>query len=256
MRLAVAQTPGELSGREARLRWLEDILENMEPADLLVLPEGFACGYFIARDLSKLAEPHDGPSAQQIAKLGQKHKIAILYGYAERDGDEIFNSAQCIGADGRPMHHHRKLVLPPGFEPDHFTSGRGAGLFDFHGLKIGALICYDFEFPETVRHLARRGADLVLVPTALGAKYTVVADAVTRARAFENGIYLAYANHCGMEAGHSYAGLSVIAGPDGDEIAKAGDGPEVIYAEIEQSAAVQAKAHIPYIEDAAKLVLG
>lgn len=63
---------------------------------------------------------------------------------------------------------HRKLVIPPGFEAGHFRRGEGCSLFIYKGLQIATLICYDAELPETARYVARMGAELTLVPTALG----------------------------------------------------------------------------------------
>jgi len=61
------------------------------------------------------------------------------------------------------------------------------------------LICYDAEFPETFRNVASQEVQLVLVPTALSAQGGSVALQVIPTRAFENGIFVAYANHSESE---------------------------------------------------------
>jgi hypothetical protein len=53
--------------------------------------------------LHELAEAADGPFAQQAAQLARSTGTAIVYGYPERDGDSVFNSALAIGADGTPL---------------------------------------------------------------------------------------------------------------------------------------------------------
>jgi predicted amidohydrolase len=62
------------------------------------------------------------------------------------------------------------------------------------------------EFPEIARACALQGADLIIVPTALAAEWEVVARAVVPARAFENGLFVAYANHAGEDQGYRYLG--------------------------------------------------
>ena len=70
-------------------------------------------------------------------------------------------------------------------------------IFEIGGLKAALLICYDVEFPESVRALALAGAELVIVPTALMQPFDVVAKTIVPARAYENQLFVAYANRCG-----------------------------------------------------------
>lgn len=253
--VAVAQSPGELLGPQARLAWLEAQLVAGAPwsADLLVLPELFLTGYNIGDQVARWAEPCGGTMAQRIAGLAQRFGLAIHFGYAEQDGDQIYNAAACYGADGSLLGHHRKLLLPPGFEADHFVQGQDCQLFSLKGFRIATLICYDAEFPETFRHVAGRGADLVLVPTALAAQWGVVAHRVMPTRAFESGVFLCYANHAGQEADLSYLGASCLIAPDGSELARAGDAPQVLHACLELAQVDKARQRLPYLEDRKQL---
>lgn len=256
LRLALAQSPGELSGQAARLDWLARTLADMAPCDLLLLPECFTCGYNLPDRLAALAEPPDGESRQAVARLAAQHGTAILYGYAERGADgAVYNAAQCIAPDGRTLHQFRKLALAPGFEAEVYAPGQGAATFTYCGIVIGVLICYDVEFPETVRHLARKGAQLIAVPTALGADWPWVADTLAPARAYENGVYVAYANHCGTENGHRYYGHSVIAEPYGQVAARAGGAPQVLYGDIDPGKVRHAQAELPYFRDSQRIAL-
>ncbi|MFT7594552.1 MAG: putative amidohydrolase [Paracoccaceae bacterium] len=257
-RLALAQPPGSLSGTEARLDWLASQLPEIRVrgADLLLLPELFAIGYNIGAGLRDLAEPADGPIAQSIALLARQAGIAIHYGFAECDGADIYNSAQCFGPDGGHLGGHRKLILPPGFERDLFTAGQGCTLFTYRGVRIATLICYDAEFGETVRHVAAQGAQLVLVPTALGDQWGWVAQRMIPTRGYENGVFLAYANSAGIENGLSYLGESVIAAPDGQELARAAADPQVIFADLDMAHVTRAQQRLPYLVDRAQIRLG
>ncbi len=257
MRLAVAQAPANLPDPQARLDWLRAELPDIaaQGAKLVLLPELFACGYNIGADLASRAEALDGPTFDAMAKMAQEFSIAIHYGFSERSGDDLFNSALCVSANGQCLVHQRKLAIPPGFERDYFSPGAGCELFELGGLKIATLICYDAEFGETVRHVAGMGAHLVLVPTALGANWGWVAKTMIPTRAYENGVYLAYANSAGTENGIDFLGASVIAAPDGSEDARAGSAIEVLYADLDIARVKAAQDRLPYLNDRKLIVL-
>jgi len=253
--VAMAQCPGQLDGANARLEWLESELAHREGSniDFLVLPELFHCGYNVGDSVLVRAETSTGPFAAAIADLATRFGLAILYGYSERHGDRLFNSAQCIDRSGDIIGQHRKLLLPPGFEGDHFTPGRSLMPFQCGGFQVAILICYDAEFPENVRHAALSGADLIVVPTALGAQWGVVAERVIPARAFENGVFLCYANYCGTENGFDYYGGSCIVGPDGNDLARAGMDAGCVCARLQKTAVEKARTRLPYLKDRDRL---
>ena len=254
-RLAVAQSPADLATTKKRLDWLADTIPAVAAArtDLLVLPELFATGYNIGDQVAARAEPATGPIAQAVSAIAKTHGVAIHYGFPELDGEMIYNSSQCIGPDGARLGGHRKLLIPPGFERDHFASGQGCALFTFRGVRIATLICYDAEFPETARHVASLGAELILVPTALGSQWGWVAQCMIPTRAYENGVFLAYANSAGVEHGMAYLGQSVIAAPDGHELARAGEKPETIFGTLHLDRVSAAQERLPYLKDRAAL---
>lgn len=256
--LAVGQSPADLPTTQERLEWLKTALPAVaaKGADLLVLPELFATGYNLGDQIVARAEPDDGAIARAIAALAAEHKIAIHYGFPESDGDLIYNAAQCFGPDGSRLGGHRKLAIPPGFERDHFTPGQGCSLFTYRGVRIATLICYDAEFPETARHVASLGAELILVPTALGAQWQWVAQRMIPTRAYENGVYLAYANSAGDENGMPLLGQSFIATPDGQELARAGARPEIIYGILQLDKVSDAQNRLPYLWDRETLGVG
>lgn len=250
-RLAVGQSPAELPTVGDRLDWLSDILPSVaeKGADLLVLPELFATGYHIGDQVAARAEPADGPIGQAISALAKSFGVAIHYGFPEADDARIYNSAQCFGPDGARLGGHRKLAIPPGFERGHFTPGQECRLFTYRDVRIATLICYDAEFPEIVRRAATLGAELVLVPTALGAQWGWVARCMIPTRAFENGVFLAYANSAGSENGLDFLGQSLIAAPDGQELARAGATAEILFGDLQMDRVAAARSRLPYLSE-------
>lgn len=234
-----------------RLEKLAAILaqKNLQQAlDLLVCPELFMSGYAVGDTLPQLAETMDGEFAQQISQLAQQYRTAIVYGYPERDGEVLYNSAACISAEGKLLANHRKLILPPGFEAGYFKAGALPTLFELNGLRCAILVCYDAEYPEAVRAMAEAGAQVVIVPTALVDSWPVVAHKVIPTRAFENGVWLLYANHAGTEGPVSYLGESCIVAPNGQDAARAGAGECLIMAELDADQVTACQTRLPYLQ--------
>lgn len=258
MRLALFQNdsvPGDPVGQLAALaRAARDWAGR---ADLLVTPEMFMTGYRIGAEATRrLAEPASGPFADGVAALARETGMAILYGFPECDGARIYNAAQVFDGAGQPLALYRKLHLPNDAERAIFTPGDRIVTFEFLGFRVAMLICYDVEFPESVRACAAAGADLVLAPTALRQHWRRIAETMMPVRALENGVYLAYCNQAGTEADWSYAGLSCICAPDGSVPARAGTGAEVIVATLDRAAISAARARLPYLQDRRFQVMG
>jgi predicted amidohydrolase len=205
----------------------------------------FTTGYALSpAGLRDLTEDKGGLVDATVAEIARRHRIAIAYGHPEPVAGGIANAATLVGADGLVRGHHRKAHLFGDLDRELFTPSAGPpAAFDFAsgpdpgpgpgGVRAGMLICYDVEFPEAVRRLATGGARIVLVPTANMKGYEDVQRILVRARAYENGCGVVYANYCGADEVFAYNGLSVICGPDGSVLAQAGaDDEELTVADI------------------------
>lgn len=214
-------------------------------AHLLVTPEMFLTGYNIGGPAAAvLAERPDGPRAQAVAAIARQHHIAIVFGHPEHDDDgAVFNAAQCVDAQGRTLGRYRKTHLFGAPDRGMFHPGPGdEPLFDLHGWQLGLLICYDVEFPENTRRLALQGADLIVVPTANMESFDFVAQHLVPTRAYENQLFVAYANFCGSEGDLAYNGLSCVAAPNGAGLVQAGRGAELLLADVTRAGLVAGRA--------------
>ena len=254
MRAGIFQCAGGGVPVEGRLAKLADQL-NSHDLDVVVCPELFTSGYHASEEIPKYAEAQNGPAMSALSHIAKSTRTALVFGYPEREGDLLFNSAAVSSPDGTLIANHRKIVLPPGFEGDLFTPGKRADVFDLLGFRCGILICYDAEFPETTRHLARAGAEVIFVPTALGEKWPSVARQLMPTRAFENGVWLLYANHAGEEGGERYLGESCIVAPDGNAAVRAGTNEELILARIDHEQVAAAQQRLPYLAELGALHL-
>lgn len=222
-----------------------------EGAELLLTPELFVTGYAPDRLAGWLsAERVEGfPAA--LSEIAAGAGIAVAAGFPGiRAGGGFVIAAGLWDATGAELLRYEKVHLWGDEERTAFASAETAPeVVDWNGRRVGFQICYDIEFPEPTRLLAERGADLVLVPTAIDGDSAFVPELLVRARAAENGLVVAYADHAraadAPEApAAGFAGLSTVAGLEGAVLARAGAGPELLIAELPDPSELQAADYL------------
>ncbi|MEN8652786.1 carbon-nitrogen hydrolase family protein [Streptomyces sp. 21So2-11] len=252
LRTALLQSSGRPGSVAGNLKVLDEAAGRAADAGaaLLVCPEMFLTGYAIGADVHRLAEAADGEAADAVADIAVRHGLAVLYGYPEREGEQVYNAAQLIGPDGARLANYRKTHLFGGFEQEWFTPGDTPVVqAELGGLRLGIMICYDVEFPENVRAHALAGTDLLLVPTAQMHPFQFVAESVVPVRAFENQMYVAYVNRTGSEGEFEFVGLSCLAGPDGTARARAGRHEELVFGDADPEFLRASRENNPYLRD-------
>lgn len=168
-------------------------------ADFVVTPEGYLEGYVgnskIGKGLTReryfeIAEPLDGPWMKKTSRLAKELGIYLLVGFAELAGDEVYNSAVIFSSAGKIVAHYSKSHLM-GLEPFN-REGRQFPVFSTPFGRIGILVCFDRQLPETSRILAVKGAQIILVPAFGLGMEEINEDIMMRTRAYENGVYVAH----------------------------------------------------------------
>ena len=233
MRLALWQGTSPASDLEAACAQAEAALAAASAlgAQALVLPEVWLPGYN-QPDITAQALSLDSAPMQRLAAAAKRYATALVIGYAERDGDRVYNSAACFGPDGTLLCNYRKVQLYGPREAALYRPGDSLPTFRLGTETAAILICYDIEFAPHVKALTDRGATLILVPTANMAPFTYVPRATVPAMAASQGVTIVYANYCGTEGDLTYVGLSTIAGPHGEILAQAGETPALLIADI------------------------
>jgi 5-aminopentanamidase len=235
MRVALFQGQSVDGDIEAGLQQAEAMLvaAGAAGARMLVLPECWLPGYNTA-SLAALALPRGGPWQGRLAAACQRARCGLVIGYAEKDGEDLFNACLALNSAGLEKAHYRKIQLYGPREAALFQPGVAYVTFDIDDMKAGLLICYDVEFAPHVAALAAQGVDLVLVPTANMLPFTHVMRATVPAMAANHALSVVYANYCGTEGDLTYAGLSLIAGPHGEVLAQAGETTALLIADLPQ----------------------
>ena len=237
-----------------KIQRLEVHLSKSNNLDLVICPELFISGYGNLNNINKFSENHEGEYAKKISALAQKYSTAITYGYPEKTNNHLYNSAQLFDSEGLSLANHRKKILPPtADESKIFTPGKESSVVSIKGIKSAIVICYELEFPELIRELALEGVELILALTGQSSNWPAAALHNCRTRAFENGIFVAYANSTGYLNDISFMGESKIIGPDGIDIANANIGEKLISEEIDTDQIKFVREKLPYLNDSKSL---
>lgn len=236
VRLAMLQARAEPLAIAANLALVDAAaLEASEAgADLLLTPELFATGYAPGRIAGSVSEAGVAEAHEALRAIAANRGIALAFSLpGPGPAAERQITATLVDKAGTVILGYAKSHLFGPEEASSFRAGTEAPqVAELLGLRMALLICYDVEFPETVRAAAVRGAQVVLVPTALTAGYENVARVLVPARALENSLTVAYSNHVGVEDGLDLAGASVVAGPDGNVLVDAGTTTGLVYADL------------------------
>jgi predicted amidohydrolase len=205
-----------------------------------VLPECYLTGYCVdSRDAAEsLAISQGDASLQMLQDASNWLGIVVVVGFAERDGNSLFNSAALFEAGEKPR-FYRKTHLPElGF--DKFANpGDEIKVIDTKFGRIGIVICFDMRFPEPARILALQGADIILIPTNWPDGAQVSAESICIARAAESRVWVVTCNRVGAEEGFHFIGRSKIISPTGKVLEAADDAEEILTAEIDLAEARQ-----------------
>jgi N-carbamoylputrescine amidase len=178
------------------------------------------------------AEPIPGPTTDLFARLCREHRAAAVLNVFERRGGKTYDASPVIDADGRLLGVTRMMHIMdgPGFrERGYYAPGPGGPLVHATRIgRVGVAICYDRHFPEVMRALGLRNADIVVVPQAgvVDEWGEGVFEAELQAAALQNGYYAALVNRVGREGVNRFAGESFVVDPCGRVIARAPRGGE------------------------------
>jgi predicted amidohydrolase len=229
VRVELAQlspAPRELAANVERVRAVLD----RAPADLVVFPELFLCGYQL-EGLGELTVTVDDAYVRALRDAARDADRALIVGILEADGGRVYNSALCIDRDGSVAGSHRKTHLF-GRERGTFQTGDALEPILLAGRMVGVMICFEVEFPEVARSMVRRGADLLVTISANMDPYGPDHDLLGRARALENNRPHLYVNRVGSESGLRFAGESRLIDAMGGVLAAAEPGERLLTCEV------------------------
>ena len=172
-------------------------------AKIAVAPEGALDGYVVneiiagdadAERMRDVAIPIDDPVIQRFERLARELEMCLVFGFAERIGDDVFNCAVFIDHEGRIRGKYHKMLFAEGYDPSWWFNrlGNGSHAFDTPYGRCGLMICNDRWNPRLARIPVLDGARFLIIP-AFGSRSKSQDEAVL-SRGRENGIPVIEAN--------------------------------------------------------------
>lgn len=232
---------------------------------LIVLPECFNSPYG-AEHFRKYSEviSSESTSIKALSELAKKYKVTIIGGSIpelEPSSDKLYNTSVIYDPNGKILDTHRKVHLfdvdiPNGIrfqESSILNFGNKLttidsdidSLGDFK--KFGVGICYDIRFPELTTLSSRQGANMMIFPAAFNLTTGPLHwHLLGRSRAVDNQMYTILCSPArATDDGYKAYGHSLVVDPFGKIIAEAGEGEEILFAELDSTLVTKARQAIP-----------
>lgn len=222
MRVGFFQFSPIFGNPEKNLDLISENIKKADSLDMLVLPELALTGYTFedSEEAYSLSEEVEGRLTGELVRIAGENSVTMAIGFLEREGKHLYNSSVLVDGKGiigvyRKVHLFRE-------EKAIFKSGNmGFPIFSVGDIKVGLLVCFDWIFPEAMRTLALKGADIILHSANLVLPYYQKAAIV---RAIENRVFIVLANRTGIEnrfgTKNEFTGESEIVNPEGKVILK------------------------------------
>lgn len=203
---------------------LTNIFAHVERPDIILFAECLSTQR--SPDPASVAEPvPGGPSWRLAEKYATKHRTYIAMNVRERDADgRCHNTVFICGRDGKLAGLYRKTHLTSGEYKMGLVPGDGFPVFELDFGRVGALVCWDNWFSESIKMVKRNGAEMLLFPLA-GCSMDHV-DTSFPSRAIDAGIPILVA----MRQGHLPNG---IIDRDGTWISKTFEDCGYAYADLD-----------------------
>ncbi len=208
------------------------------------------------RNNFELTETIPGKTTDIFTNLAKELGVVIILNLYEKENDKTYDSSPVINADGKILGTTRMVHITdyPCFHEKgyYFPGNNGAPVYNTKFGKIGVAICYDRHYPEYMRELALKGAEIVFTPQAgsVGEWPEGLYEAEMRVAAFQNGYFTALCNRVGEEEKLNFSGESFVCDPDGNVIATAGKGTEeILYCDIDLEKVSSSHARRLFLQD-------
>ena len=229
-------------------RVLDAIATSAGRTDLLVFPETCLQGFPTPANIAQLAIPVQGEVIDSVRAATRASGVSVAIGFAEIDDGRFFNTAVLIDASGQILLRYRKIHL---YRSDDgvFEPGEAYPVCTWQGIQVGLLICFDIEFPEAARELARKGVELIVLPDGNMDFSADVHRLMIPVRALENQLFVVMANRVGAGDRYNFAGESQAADPFGACLAIAGAKDEaVLDLVLDIGMVARARADLDYLQ--------
>ena len=250
----------------AQMKISENIDENLKKtinsirtasennADLILFPEIHLTPFFPQYeniDVENYLITQDSHYIKRIQEACFKYDIFAAPNLYVLENNNSYDMSFLIDNHGNIIGKQKMVHIKQAekfFEESYYDpSDDGFNVFETKFGKIGIAICFDRHFPESIRTLTLKGAQLILIPAANTAnepeelfKWEI------KVQSFQNNVIIAMCNRVGIEDEMEFNGQSIVCDVNGDSLAVASDDEEILYANVDLDKSNN-KNYIPFI---------
>jgi 5-aminopentanamidase len=214
-------------------------------ARVAVLPELFLPGYDLAGladDIERdVVDPAGDPRLEPLRTACRETETVAFVGASVRSGSRRTIGVLAVDATGAVRHAYDKQH-PLSIEARTFQPGTDRTVVTVDGWPLGLAVCYDGCFPEHARAYADDGALVYVAPAAYVVGSEHRRDLYYAARALDNSCYVVFADLTGSCGSESFSGGSAIYDPEGQPVARAGTGRQVVTARLDPDRIARVRA--------------
>lgn len=252
MRVGVIQAETIFASPQKNRLSLEPQIDQLckQGIDCLLLPETWNVGFF-PNNVREIVSQDGEASISWLKGIAEKYQINVVGGsIAYLDGEQLVNRAHIFNRSGELVATYDKIHLfSPGREATQFEAGEKVALFELDGVRCGIEICYDLRFPELSRRLALEGAEVIFIPAQWPHPRSMHWQALARARAIENQLFVVTCNGCGHANQLVSCGYSAAYAPFGEILEQAGETAASFIATLNLKSVAEAREKIPVFKD-------
>lgn len=231
--------------KELNLKRASELIDSVDGADLILLPELWNIGYFAFALYRDECEDLNGPTITLLKEKAARKGCYIFGGslvMRSEDGG-LYNTSALINPKGEIIAQYRKIHLF-GYDSEEarlLKRGTEIRVVKSEIGTFGLSTCYDLRFPELYRKMAVMGAELFLVASAWPFPRLEAWLMLNRVRALENQMFLISSNCTGINRGKQFVGHSMIVDPWGTPMATGGDEECILRAKIDLQKVYEAR---------------
>ena len=194
----------------------------------------------------------DNDALVRLCQKAREHRYYLSPNvYLESEGAR-YDTSLWISPEGKIRDTAKMVHIAQNenfYEQDYYTLAEdGFKVFATPFGKIGIVICFDRHMPESIRTCAKKGADLIIVPTAnTKAEPMEMFEWEMRVQAMQNQVFIAMCNRVGTEDKMQFAGESIVIDPRGKVLAKADDREQLLVCDIDLQEVKKVRSSLDYL---------
>ncbi len=224
--LALIQSALHWEDQKANLAHFENLLPQVQGADLTLLPEMFPTGF--SMNPQKLSEHTNGTTLAWLQEMAEKFSTALSGSVIIKESSKFYNQLYFVEPNGHYHIYRKRHLFTLAGEEKAYQPGTEKLVLEYKGWRINPQICYDLRFPAWCRN--QEHFDLQYFVANWPARRSFAWKSLLTARAIENQCYVAGLNRVGPDGNNvDHSGDSRVLDPLGELVWKAPAGEAIVH---------------------------